>query len=47
VKGLRPDSLPRAPWEALQVLALSMLDALWPTPPGARQGRRLVLRPAL
>ena len=47
VKGLRPDTLPRAPWEALQVLALSMLDALWPTPPSARQGRRLVLRPAL
>ncbi|CAZ86922.1 putative DNA polymerase III, delta subunit [Thiomonas arsenitoxydans] len=47
VKGLRPDSLPRAPWEALQVLALSMLDALWPTPPSARQGRRLVLHPAL
>jgi DNA polymerase-3 subunit delta len=47
VKGLRPDTLPHAPWDALQVLALSMLDALWPTPPSARQGRRLVLHPAL
>jgi DNA polymerase III, delta subunit len=46
VKGLRPDSLPRAPWEALQVLACPCS-----TPSGprrrARQGRRLVLRPAL
>lgn len=45
VKGLRPDTLPHAPWDALQTLALAMLEALWPTPPSARQGRRLVLLP--
>lgn len=47
VKGLHPDSLPHAPWDALHTLALAMLDALWPTPPAARQGRRLVLLPTL
>ncbi|WP_298288955.1 DNA polymerase III subunit delta [Thiomonas sp.] len=47
VKGLRPATLPHDPWAALHVLALSMLDALWPTPPAARQGRRLVLHAAI
>ncbi len=47
VKGLRPETLPHAPWAALHTLALAMLDALWPTPPAARQGKRLVLLPAL
>lgn len=47
VKGLRPDDLPHSPWAALQVLALAMLEALWPATPTARLRRSLVLRPAL